>query len=140
MKKQTILTILFSIIVLNLLLSLIMCAIGCNINDCLNVLSITVISIIVTALVDKYYNPVEKEKDIVLKLALIKLLDNKRYFRTGLCDWVHYLYLKNIINYEEYDKIFSLMMRQGIKLNFYHWEPGRIKPRINWIKKQIKNL
>lgn len=75
---------------------------------------------------------------IILQVAL----DNKKYFRSGLCNWFYELWCLRLINTSEY-----LLINRYIKSNkpflaelfnkYFYWRKGDIKPRIKWIEKHI---
>lgn len=43
------------------------------------------------------------------KLALEKLLDNSRFFRSGFCHLIDILYVGSILTYEESDLLYKLL-------------------------------
>lgn len=78
------------------------------------------------------------------------MLENKEFFRTGLCALAVNLLSYNIINENEYDKI-----RRYIKCNKpkpgsslyctdgqwgYYWPSHQWKPREKWLKYHIQKL
>lgn len=84
-----------------------------------------------------------------IKELLELLLENKIFFRVGLCGWVDNLHWNGKINFEE-----CILLNKHIKHNrpsmfsswdafqhsnsCFYWKAGDIKPRIKWIKKHIK--
>ena len=79
-----------------------------------------------------------------IKVLLTLVLENMDGFRWGLCDIVRQLYRNNIINVDEYLLLLKYMevhrpnnsyKRRGIA---YFWKSGLSKPRIAWLKRQIK--
>lgn len=78
-----------------------------------------------------------------IKELLQVMLDNQRYFRTGLCGWSRELHWEEIINYEEYDLLCGFIKDNNPKntihtLEIYYWKPREITPRIEWINKHLK--
>lgn len=86
-----------------------------------------------------------------IKQLLELMLENKNLFYSGLCDWTHNLYYKNIIITSEKDLLlkyiksnkpskyssFSAFFRSK-KFSHYYWEKWDIEPRVKLIKNQIK--
>ncbi len=89
-----------------------------------------------------------------IKELLELMLDNKDFFRSGLCQWNNSLYARDIITLDErkilsnyivsnrppfYDSVnmFYHTIRRHDPTGYYYWKDGEIKPRIKWIKKHI---
>lgn len=86
-----------------------------------------------------------------LKELLEIILDNQKYFSTGLCVWISDLTFNNIINKKEKTLILTYLRPYLPKYKYpftyknylsndlvFSWKPGNIKPRINFINKHIK--
>jgi hypothetical protein len=74
------------------------------------------------------------------------MLENTDKLKSGLCGLVWQLDDDKIINLEEHYKLLNYIeshrpfnIRTIIRSTFY-WKQGRIKPRVKWLKKHIKNL
>jgi hypothetical protein len=90
-----------------------------------------------------------KERNIKELLQL--MLDNKYFFKEGLCYWKNELYLYDLITNKErvtlHDyirnnkpSIFSSIEAFVSRNSGYYWECGDIKPRIKWLKKHINKI
>lgn len=87
-----------------------------------------------------------------IKELLELMLDNKQCFGGGLCDWNIKLYTKSLINANEHTLLLEFIKRNREtsylplqdfwykSKGLYYWKPGKITPRIHWIKYQIKQL
>lgn len=88
-----------------------------------------------------------------IKELLEVLLDNTKYYATGLCEWAADLKHREIITSEELFVLLHHIERNRPKFSWYnffrnydsqsrvfYWPEGHLKPRIEWIKKQIKKL
>lgn len=87
-----------------------------------------------------------------IKELLEIMLENKHLFEKGLCAWASNLRFERIINIDEWSELRSyigLNKPSGFlyNINYYklinnnlgfYWIPGKIRPRISWIKKHIK--
>jgi hypothetical protein len=81
------------------------------------------------------------------KQLLILLKENRDSFDEGLCSIVSKMISYNIITFEEYCKLDDFITKKSpagdIDNNKYYpygWEPGKWRPRVIWINKQIKKL
>jgi len=84
------------------------------------------------------------------KELLELMLKNQHHFTkvSGLCHWVNLVCAHKVITEDEADSLMSLIhwnrpRKKWSSISAYsnagfYWEPGKIKPRIKWIKKQIK--
>ena len=85
---------------------------------------------------------IKRKLGIALSISEIVdiVLENKNFFRRGLCQWLTTLYRCDKLTFREYDKLFRLAMKvSGNGINVYWWECGDIEPRIKFlehIKKQ----
>lgn len=92
-------------------------------------------------------------KNRTIKELFEVMLENQNHFRCGICAWITDLRLFELINYEEGiilkeyiknnrpSKFYSWeVFIQHITKNTYYWKFGNLKPRVKWIKKQIKKL
>ena len=90
---------------------------------------------------------------------LLELLLNKefqrKYFNSGLCNFVYALYANNIIGRDERkvlidyihkhfpinkNTIHSFFAGDFEERSYFYWRPGNIEPRERWIKKHIRKL
>jgi hypothetical protein len=71
------------------------------------------------------------------------MLTRQDLFTAGICGWSFDLCVEGLITYNEYDLLIDYLELNGInslKVDYYWWEIGKIKPRIEWIKQQIEKL
>lgn len=69
------------------------------------------------------------------------LLDNiDDYFETGLCVYISISYSMNLISLQEFRYLKLFISKRSNGLNSIYWigKKGDIKPRIEWIKENIK--
>ncbi len=76
--------------------------------------------------------------------------ENQILFRWGLCNWAARLQRQDKITEEEYFFLLNFILNNKVSRfssidalfaqRKYYWRRGKIKPRIAWIKKQIKKL
>ena len=93
-----------------------------------------------------------KERNIKgrnIKELLQLMLDNKYFFKEGLCYWKNELYLYDLITKQERATLHDYIrnnrpsMFSSIDAFFhgesgYYWKCGDVRPRIKWLKKHIK--
>ena len=90
-----------------------------------------------------------------IKELLEVMLDNKDFFRSGLCQWSSSLYARDVITSDElrilkeyirsnrppFYENFALFVHTIFERNYpeshYYWKDGEIKPRLKWIQKHI---
>lgn len=92
----------------------------------------------------------EKEVLEKEKLALKKLLENKRFFCSGLCHLIAILYARNVLTYEESDLLDKLIdsyfedsekARKAFRrYNGFMWEPSNWEEREKWIISTIESI
>ena len=86
-----------------------------------------------------------------LKQLFQVMLEHQNLFQSGMCQWIFWLHCKNIISTEERNiLVIYIKNHRPITLFYllspfhdyhdYYWQPKNIKPRVRWIKKQIKKL
>ena len=94
------------------------------------------------------------EKNKTIKELLQLMLEHQELFDEGLCNWKSSLMHKSLISLEEYfmlknyirenkPSIFSSwnVFKHRIFISYgFYWTPGKIKPRVKWIKKHIARL
>ena len=74
------------------------------------------------------------------------MLENQILFRSGLCHWAMRLYEEHIISENELWWLEDYIEDNKPSFIFrwcyggFYWKPGRIRPRIEWIKKHIKKI
>jgi hypothetical protein len=71
------------------------------------------------------------------------VLSRQDLFRTGLCLWIRFLEIDDLISAEEEDYLILKLKEKNPylkRVNAYLWEDGKIKPRIDWINKRIKQI
>lgn len=74
------------------------------------------------------------------KELLNVMLQHPEEFNSGLCDWIHNLFMRDIIEIEEHTILLETIRnnRPILKRKYdYYWKSGDIKPRISWIKRQL---
>lgn len=86
------------------------------------------------------------------KELFILLKDNKKLFKTGLCDLCKSLFYRCIIDIREYATLLYYIKinrpkwysrHYSIVIFFvrgFYWKPKKWKPRLKWINSQIKKL
>ncbi len=83
-------------------------------------------------------------RDLPLPELFEIVLDNKHYFRDGICFWIKDIYFKDLISDKEYFKLSFYVTNNLPKRTFdeemYCWPPCKIEPRIEWIEQQIVKL
>lgn len=73
------------------------------------------------------------------KELLQVFLDNQKIFAYGLCTWSVRLKTLGLITQEEEDYIDRLLEEDEDYNPFYFmWEKGKIEPRIDWLKENLK--
>jgi hypothetical protein len=78
------------------------------------------------------------------ELLTIILQNTDKLFRCGLCGLVWRLGDEGIFNSDEHLHILNYIAdHRPINLRrifdcAYYWKPGKIKPRVRWLKRQIK--
>lgn len=92
------------------------------------------------------------EKEILTKrkVALKKLLNNKQYFRSGLCHLINGLYTLNILTLDEciiLDELVDSYFENSKKArkacrryNGFMWEPGNWEEREKWVISTIEGI
>jgi len=87
-----------------------------------------------------------------IKELLELMLEHKKHFKDGLCNWIAQLNNEHIITTDEYwllkkyiNKNRPIYKRYNPYMLFnnnygYYWIENFITPRISWIKKHIKIL
>ncbi len=86
-----------------------------------------------------------------IKELLQVMLDNQKYFVSGLCNLVDNICLKDLISMKEHRILLNYVkenkpstfssferFKQEICAEAYWWKKGNINPRIKWLKKHIK--
>ena len=84
-----------------------------------------------------------------IKELLELMLENKQFFKDGLCVWSESMYFKKIITPFEYRRLMDYIdsnkptffenPRYYFSMSYY-WKRGNINPRLKWIEKHIKKL
>ena len=84
------------------------------------------------------------------KVALKKLLENKRFFCSGFCHLIAVLYKRSILTYEESDLLDKLLysyfdenkevIRAYETFNGFYWEPGNWEEREKWILYNLETI
>lgn len=84
------------------------------------------------------------------KLALEKLLENKRFFCSGFCHLIAILYARNVLTYEESALLDKLLdsyfdeneeVRKAFRMySGFMWEPGNWKERETWVISTIESI
>ena len=86
-----------------------------------------------------------------IKELLELLLNNRRFFQDGLCQWVRTVHSKDLITKEEADALFTYIKANRpnkysnvsaflYRNSWYYWKVNEITYRIDWINKHIKKL
>ena len=90
-----------------------------------------------------------EHKSRTLSELLQVMLDNKSLFPLGLCHWNTKLHVANLITTAEYQYLDEYIENNRPKKvswwwkssnRRYYWRPGKLYPRIKWIKHHIKRL
>lgn len=78
------------------------------------------------------------------KVALKKLLENKRFFCSGLCNLIYTLQIMNVLTLDELiDSYFenSEKARKAFRMyQSFMWEPGNWKERETWVISTIESI
>lgn len=92
---------------------------------------------------------INMQQNRTIKELLQLLLDNPKWFNTGLCGWVIYTFHNSdMTHHEKYmlldyindnrPSIWSSIDAFKCRNTNYYWKFGNITPRIKWLKKHIK--
>lgn len=70
------------------------------------------------------------------------VLDHPELFYGGLCGWILYVWFNDIISYQEYLFLDTLLKNesQSLEVSYFIGTRGEIQPRIDWIKKRMEEL